>query len=150
MPLSVLLVDDHIGIRRALRRALSDMCSLQIVGEADSVASTLESVERTRPDAIVLDFQLPDGNGLAVIQALRGASTTVACHTPPYTPLIFVFSNYVLPEQTQACLRLGADAVLDKSTELMRLRRLLQLAVQTIPPQAPTDVNRAALNLHVL
>lgn len=128
-PLTVLLVDDHDGIRRALRRALSDIADIQIISEANSVAAAVEAVHRTRPDVMVLDFHLPDGNGLHVLRALKVESST-ATPVASHTPLTVVFSNDVASEHTRACLREGAEAVFDKSTDLFPLRRFLQEAAR--------------------
>jgi DNA-binding NarL/FixJ family response regulator len=66
----VLIVDDHAEFR-ALARGLLERDGFEVVGEAVDGAETLAAVERTRPEVVLLDVQLPDVNGFEVARALR-------------------------------------------------------------------------------
>ena len=65
----VLVVDDERPIRRFLRAALT--AAGHDVLEAGSVAEALAICPTARPDALILDLGLPDGDGLEVIRRLR-------------------------------------------------------------------------------
>jgi DNA-binding NarL/FixJ family response regulator len=69
--LRVLLVDDHEGFRRAAR-ALLAAASFVVVGEAADAAGALRQVGELRPDVVLLDVQLPDGDGFDVAGVLAG------------------------------------------------------------------------------
>lgn len=128
-PFSLMLIDDHAGIRQALRRALIDTAELAIVAEASSVGTALPLVLKTQPDALVVDFHLPDGNALDVLRGLKQL-------TP--LPLVIVFTSFVSPALSALCLRHGATHVFDKSVDLPQLRHSLQEAAQRVaPPQPP-------------
>ena len=71
--LRILLVDDHLVIRRELTR-LVIAAGATVVGEAGTVAAALAEAGRTQPDVIILDLNLPDGSGLDVMAPLRQAS----------------------------------------------------------------------------
>jgi DNA-binding NarL/FixJ family response regulator len=58
----VLIVDDHAEFR-SLARALLERGGFEVVGEASDGAATLRAVDETRPEIVLLDVQLPDGNG---------------------------------------------------------------------------------------
>ncbi|MDD3178736.1 MAG: response regulator transcription factor [Opitutaceae bacterium] len=65
--IKILIADDSPIIRAGLKAILSawnQAPRLQVVGEADSVASTIARAERLRPDVVVLDLRLPDGSGV--------------------------------------------------------------------------------------
>lgn len=64
----LVVVDDHHLVRVALRTLLDDMPDLAVVAEADSVGSGRRALADHRPDLLVLDMHLPDGDGLTLCQ----------------------------------------------------------------------------------
>lgn len=68
----VVLVDDHGIFRSGLRADLSE--DLVIVGEAGSVESTIEVIERERPNVVLLDVHLPGGRGGGGAEVLAGCA----------------------------------------------------------------------------
>ena len=64
----VVLVDDHRLFRTGVRTGLGD--GVEVVGEAETVDEAVALVRRTLPDVVLLDVQMPDGGGVAVLQAL--------------------------------------------------------------------------------
>jgi two-component system, OmpR family, KDP operon response regulator KdpE len=65
---TVLVVEDDQQVRRLLRTVLSGQGHTVI--EATTVASAIDEVQRSRPDVMLLDLGLPDGDGLAVLAEL--------------------------------------------------------------------------------
>jgi DNA-binding NarL/FixJ family response regulator len=65
VPRSVLIVDDHVGFRRAAR-ALLEAEGFDVVGEAADGESALTEATRLRPALVLLDIQLPDLDGFEV------------------------------------------------------------------------------------
>jgi two-component system, NarL family, nitrate/nitrite response regulator NarL len=66
---TVLLVDDSRGVREVLRILAEGR--LDVVGEAENGREAIELAERTQPDAIILDNEMPEMTGLEALQALR-------------------------------------------------------------------------------
>ena len=66
----VLLVDDHAGMRDALRRFINLQPDLSVVAEADG-HSALEVFARTTPDVVLMDGSMPGKNGIEVTHELR-------------------------------------------------------------------------------
>jgi two-component system, NarL family, response regulator DevR len=66
----VLVVDDHPMVREGLRSML-DGSEIEIVTEAGTAAAAVEAVERDRPDVILLDIELADGDGLSVLAEIK-------------------------------------------------------------------------------
>ena len=60
----VLVVEDHAALAEALQFAFSFEDDIEVVGVAPTVAATLELAATTRPDVILMDVNLPDGNGI--------------------------------------------------------------------------------------
>ena len=69
----ILLVDDHQIIRDGLRLLFSDLPDMKIVGEAFNVDSAWQAAAELKPDAVVLDVELPDGDGIALAERLHAA-----------------------------------------------------------------------------
>jgi DNA-binding NarL/FixJ family response regulator len=62
---SVLLIDDDPAFRNLARRVLNGT-DLSVVGEADTVASGLAAAIELRPDVMLVDVGLPDGDGISL------------------------------------------------------------------------------------
>ena len=58
----VLIVDDHAGFRASARRML-ECEGYDVVGEAEDGSSALAAAQELRPDLVLLDVNLPDGDG---------------------------------------------------------------------------------------
>jgi len=74
---SVLIVDDAAAVRTA-ERVLLERRGYSVVGEADCAASALNYVKCLAPDAVLLDINLPDGNGFDLAARIREVSPDVA------------------------------------------------------------------------
>jgi len=66
---SVLVVDDHEGFRSFARSFLSGE-GFDVVGEAADARSAVVEARRLQPDVVLLDIQLPDGDGFEVARRL--------------------------------------------------------------------------------
>jgi DNA-binding NarL/FixJ family response regulator len=65
MPIRVLIVDDDAAFRRAIGAVLTAR-GYEIAGEASSLAEARLAIPRLNPDAVLLDVNLPDGNGISL------------------------------------------------------------------------------------
>jgi DNA-binding NarL/FixJ family response regulator len=64
----VVLVDDHAMFRTGVRAELGSR--VDVVGEAGTVAEAVKVITAARPDVVLLDVHMPDGGGLAVLEAV--------------------------------------------------------------------------------
>ena len=67
----IIIVDDHDAIRRGVRQLLETKPYYQVVGEADDGRAGLELARETRPDIAILDYSIPELNGLDLSHALK-------------------------------------------------------------------------------
>jgi DNA-binding NarL/FixJ family response regulator len=76
MAVRVLVVDDDSRFRESIASALRAR-SYDVVGHAGSAAEARDGVSRLRPDAILLDVNLPDGDGISLARELISGDGTV-------------------------------------------------------------------------
>ncbi|MEU8900157.1 response regulator transcription factor [Nocardia sp. NPDC048505] len=68
--ITVFLVDDHHIVRRGVAELLGAEPDLEVIGEAGTVTQALARIPASRPDVVVLDVRLPDGNGIELCREL--------------------------------------------------------------------------------
>jgi DNA-binding NarL/FixJ family response regulator len=69
--IKVLVADDHAVVRRGLRQILAETPDIHVAGEAITAQDVLRLVRAERWDVVVLDINLPGGNGLEVLAEIR-------------------------------------------------------------------------------
>jgi len=73
-PVEVVLADDHAVVRGALRALLDAQPDIEVVGEAEDIASTRAALEEKRPRVLILDVNMPDGLSVDALADLRRES----------------------------------------------------------------------------
>ena len=105
----VVLVEDNTTIRETLVPALQELAGARVVAMADGAQEALATLRQVPWDVLVLDMFLREGTGLEVLAQLPGELAGRKG---------YVLTNYATADLRKACVRLGADAVFYKSTEL--------------------------------
>jgi two-component system, OmpR family, KDP operon response regulator KdpE len=118
--LVALLVEDEKQIRRFVRMALESHG--WIVHEADSMAQGLAEASARRPDLIILDLGLPDGDGTSFLRDLRGWSNVA----------VIVLSARVSEKDKIGALDAGADDYLTKPFSLGELLARVRAAARRL------------------
>lgn len=113
---SVFLVEDSAPIRARLCEMLGKVDGVNIVGEADSPATAIDGILRTRPDSVVLDVRLSGGTGIEVLRKV--------CPLAPQIVFIML-TNHSDPQYRKICLQSGAAHFLDKSTEFDKVSEVI-------------------------
>jgi CheY-like chemotaxis protein len=104
MEASILLVDDDPSFRALATRMLAAM-GMAVLAEAGTVAEALEAAERLQPSAILLDVELPDGNGVEL------AHTLTALPWAPHVVLTSADAQITSPDEVRSS---GARAFVPK------------------------------------
>jgi two-component system, NarL family, response regulator DevR len=104
-PVRVFLVDDHEVVRRGVAEVLEDEPGITVAGEAGSVAEALARVPAVRPDVVVIDMRLPDGDGADLCRGLRDRIPGLRC---------LVLTSFSEQEALDAAVRAGASGFLLK------------------------------------
>lgn len=69
--ISIVIADDHSMIREGLKQLLELEGDIKVVGEAGDGKQCLEVVRRKKPDVLLLDINMPEMNGLQVLEELK-------------------------------------------------------------------------------
>jgi DNA-binding NtrC family response regulator len=131
MALTVLIVDDEETIRYGLREWLHE--EGYVVLEAGDGRSALEKAEKD-PDIVLLDYKLPDMNGLEVLKELTAR---------PGNPVVIMMTGFGTIEMAVEAMRLGAYHFLTKPWDQADLTARLQAASELINLRIARDEMRA-------
>jgi DNA-binding NarL/FixJ family response regulator len=116
----ILVVDDNPAIRRYLRRVLERQHGWRVCDEARNGRDAVDRFRQIRPDVVVLDFQMPEMNGLDAARIIT--------HLSPETPILLVslYLTRQLSEEAQkvgvrgTCAKTDLNCVVDAVGALLR------------------------------
>ena len=80
----VLIADDEPIARQILREHVEAIRSLELVGEASTGREALSRILDAKPDIVLLDFEMPELDGLSVVRSLRGERTPAIIFVTAY------------------------------------------------------------------
>ena len=119
MPRSVLVVDDDTAFRALAAKTLRSW-GLHVIGEAGTFAEAIVRSSELRPDAVLVDIGLPDGDGFSLAQRLS---------VLPWQPRIVLISSDADCANDVVARRLGAVGFVPKEELLgTSLRRMISEA----------------------
>lgn len=111
--ITVLIVDDHVMLRKGLRMAIEAHGDLAVVGEAGTLQEAIVEAERLKPNVITLDLSMPGPSGVASVERLR---------TVVPEARIVVVTMHDDPAYVRTAIAMGAAGFVNKSaadTELV-------------------------------
>jgi DNA-binding NarL/FixJ family response regulator len=126
--MKVFIVDDSPLFDERLTELLRDVPDIELAGQAGDVSESVRCIQQMKPDAVILDLQMPGGSGLDVLRAIR-----------PNHPGLYVLicTNYPYPQYRKECLSAGANYFLDKSAEFEKIPALLHQFLRNRAKSAP-------------
>ena len=127
MKLAVYIVEDDPSIQDSLKVVIEAYLRAEVMGWAPSEAEALAWLRANdgRWHLLVVDLTLAQGSGLGVLAAVSRMGTGKG--------VVVALTNAASPGNRATCLRLGADAVFDKSEEI---NQFLAYCEKTIPGAA--------------
>ena len=124
--IKVFIADDSIVLRERLLEMLRDIPGVEVLGCAEDGLHAINSIRSLKPDAVVLDIQMPRGTGLDVLKNIKRDRSG---------PTMVVFTNFPYPQYRKRALEFGADFFFDKTTEFEKLRDLFGQLTGSLEPQ---------------
>ncbi|MBK4346633.1 response regulator [Lacisediminihabitans changchengi] len=116
----VAIADDQQLIRAGFRSLLEAEPDLEIVGEAGTGSDAVSLVTRERPDVVLMDIRMPDGDGLWATEQIVANPTLADTH-------IVIVTTFELDEYVARAIRAGASGFLVKDTEPVELIRAVHV-----------------------
>ena len=138
--LKTIIIDDESRARSALKQEIQLNCpDIDIVGEADSIATAVPLIKQLSPDLIFLDIQLSDGLGFTILEQSDGQDFAIVFTT--------AYSEYAI----KAFKTSAVDYLLKPidSSELIQAIEKVKVALQTRHTGSPLPQPNAA-NLHTV
>ncbi len=105
--IKVLIADDHEIVRQGLKTIILECLDLSIVGEAENGNQVLKIVKKTKVDVVLLDFDMPEKNGLDTLIELKALY--------PKLP-VMILSIFPEDHYGTRFLKAGASGYLQKSS----------------------------------
>ena len=117
---TIVLGDDHQVVRQGLNSLLGNEPDYQVVGEADEGWEVVRTVERLKPEILILDLMMPGLNGLEILREVKKLSPSTG---------IIIFSMHATESYVVEALRNGALGYVLKSSPIDAMKQALQEVV---------------------
>lgn len=116
----ILIADDQTLIRAGFRALLDAEPDMTVVGESGTGAGTVALARELKPNVILMDIRMPDGDGLTAGAAILADPALAGTH-------ILVLTTFELDEYIVEAVRMGAAGFLVKDTEPAELIRAVRV-----------------------
>ena len=115
----ILLIEDSAVLSRRLVDLLSEPGRVSVAAQAATQSEALLRLQEASYDVLVVDIELAEGNGVAVIRQVR------QLYPPDAQPLVVVLTNYASDFVRDHCFAAGADYFLDKMRDISLLKAVV-------------------------
>lgn len=115
--MKAVIVDDSRILRKRIISLISDIPGIEIAGEAQNSNEAMKLFKKVKPEVVILDIRMPDGNGIELLKSISQKAL-------PMTKI--VLTNYPISQFKEKCMELGADYFFDKATEFEMVRETIE------------------------
>lgn len=133
--LRILIADDHPMMRDGLRFAIELEPDMVVIGEASDGAQAIAMYNELRPDAVIMDLQMPNIDGLRAISAIRALAPQA---------FIVVLTTYPGDVRVARAIALGAKSYILKHSPRNEIIATLRVAREgriTVTPEVAKDLD---------
>lgn len=128
----IFIADDSKALRERLTAMLSEIEGAEVIGQAGNAAEAVEGISNLKPDVVILDIQMPGGNGIDVLKTIKQESQS---------PLVLMLTNNASQQYRKKCMELGSDFFLDKSREFESLITIFKGLIEQFKLKAAPSGN---------
>lgn len=116
-PIRVLIVDDHVLVRKGTRAFLAEIDDIYVIGDTGSGREAIQLVDRLNPDLILVDLMMPEMDGIQTIRQISSVNRNVR---------ILVMTSFIAEERVVSALQAGAHNYLMKDSPPEKLSLMIQ------------------------
>lgn len=117
---TIIIADDHRIVTDGLTKIINENADTQVLGVASTLAELTDLLPNLRPDVLLLDVALPDGDGIDAMPNLMAIS--------PETKIV-ILSMFAEPSVILRAMKAGAKGYLFKSVDSTELRKAIQMVM---------------------
>lgn len=114
--MNLFIVEDSVLIQNRLVRFIEEIPGMHVIGVSGDIDTAYDSVINSDTDAMILDLQLGDKNGLQLLKDVKQNKPEVK---------IVILTNHSTEDNRVHAMRAGADGFLDKSTDFDQIQNFL-------------------------
>jgi len=113
----VIIAEDRATMRNTLRHLLTVYGNLDVCGEAEDGRQAVDAAVALKPDLVLLDFKMPNGDGLRAASEIR--------EKLPETPIV-IFTLFKSGELESLAKQVGVRAVISKEEGVVKLLHTIE------------------------
>lgn len=118
--IKVMIADDHVMMREGIKQLLEFDGSIEVIEEANDGVECIEKLKKVNPDVLLLDINMPNMNGIEVLQKIRNKNMNIKV-------LILTVHNEV--EYLLKAVDIGVDGYLLKDSESVELKKAINIVL---------------------
>jgi DNA-binding NarL/FixJ family response regulator len=126
--MKIFVADDSARLCEQITGMLSGLSEIEIVGQAQDARSATQAIYKLKPDVVTLDLYLSGGSGIEVLKKIKQKNIV---------PCVIMLTNHSSLPYRKTCMEVGADFFFDKSTELRKVKEVIQSLVEGFHSTAP-------------
>jgi len=122
MPPRILIAEDRASMRNTLRHLFTLYSKWDVCGEAVDGKQAIDAAVALKPDLVLLDYKMPNGDGIEAASEIR--------EKLPNTPIV-IFTLYKTTELESQARQVGVSAVVGKEEGVIKLLSTIE---EKLPP----------------
>lgn len=136
MSVKVMLADDHVLMREGIRQLLEFDGSIEVIAEANNGAECLEKLQQMKPQVLLLDINMPEKNGIQVLEEIKKKEIDVK---------VLILTVHDEIEYLIKAVDIGVDGYILKDSESAELKKAINTVVNGesyIQPKLVPSLNK--------
>lgn len=127
--IKVMIVDDHIMMREGIKKLLEFDKSIEVIEQVSDGLECLEKIEGVKPDILLLDIDMPQMNGIEVLEKLKEQNNPVK---------VLVLTVHSEIEYLVKAIDIGASGYILKDSGSAELKNAIQCIMENNPYIQPS------------